>query len=219
MKSWDIETIPNVDLIDSLPEPEVALGNVKDPEKISAKIAEAKQKQIDKMALSPFYGRICSFATFGANGGLYKTIMEISDAAEIEIVSEMLELFQIGEEGTNLIITWNGYNFDFPFVYLRAALLKIPLPPNCPSLRYWQKKFSNNPHCDMMQELSGWGKEKMCGLDEAGKRFLGKSKTPHDFTKFIELIKSGKGDEIGIYNLGDAETTYELYQILNLYLF
>ena len=171
------------------------------------------------MGLSPFYGRICSSATFGPDGGQFKVIPEISDSAEIELISEILQGFKIGEQETNFVITWNGYNFDFPFVYLRAALLKIPLPPNCMSLNYWQKKFSNMPHCDMMQELSGWGKEKLCGLDEAGRCFLGKSKAPHDFSKFPELIQTGKGDEIGIYNLQDAEITFELYKILNPYLF
>ena len=41
----DIETVPNADIIPFLPEPEVKLGNLKDPMKIAEKKAEAKPKK------------------------------------------------------------------------------------------------------------------------------------------------------------------------------
>lgn len=219
MKSIDIETIPNNDLIQSLPEPEIAIGNIKDPAKIEEKRKEAKQKQIDKMALSPFYGRICSFSACGESEKYFKVIPEISDAAEIELVSHILESLIVGAPETNRIITWNGYSFDFPFIYKRAACLKIPLPAGCPGLGYWTRKYSQNPHCDLMQELAGWQTENRVGLDEAGKQFLGVGKSEHDFTKFITMIQEGNGNEIGTYNLGDAELTYNVYNFLSPYLF
>jgi len=216
MFSFDIETIPNEAMIDHLPEPEVKTGNLKDIEKIKAKAAEAKQKQIDDMALSPFYGRICSIATWGEYQG-YDVIDEISDAAEIELITKTLEKMSFGATQSPSVVTWNGLDFDFPFLYKRAALLKIAMPAGCPGLSYWTKRYSTVPHCDLMAVLTGWsGRLK---LDEAAANFLGEKKLGHDFSKFIELIKGGKGHEIGIYNLKDAELTFNLFTELSPYLF
>lgn len=217
MFSFDIETIPNLNLVDSLPEPEVKYGNIKDPAKIREKFAEAKQEQVSDMALNPFYSRICSYATWGEYEGYY-TLDEISDAAEIELINKVLEKLTFGATQSPVVITWNGFSFDMPFLYKRAALLNIPLPNSCPGLQYWQKKYSHIPHCDLERILSNWEPKKI-KLDHAAAAFLGEKKLDHDFTKFIELIQSGKGDEIGIYNLKDAELTFRLYEKLAPYLF
>jgi len=57
----DIETIPNLDVLPKMPDPDVKYGNTKDAEKRAAIDIEAKRKQQDKMALSPLTGRICAF--------------------------------------------------------------------------------------------------------------------------------------------------------------
>ena len=57
--AFDIETMPDSSKTGSLPEPEVKLGNLKDPAKIAEKVAEARAEQVAKMALNPLYGRIC----------------------------------------------------------------------------------------------------------------------------------------------------------------
>jgi DNA polymerase elongation subunit (family B) len=221
LKALDIETIPNVDLIDYLPEPDISFGNIKDPEKIKEKIVAAKQKTIEKMALSPLYGRICSFAIFGdvEYGGFFKVMNEISDAEEIGLITEIFNSISICGETTNRIITWNGFAFDFPFIFKRAAILKIQLPTNCPGLRFWCKKYQMENHCDLMQELGGWSIENRISLNEASKIFLGKTKEDMDYSKFPELIKTGKGNLIGLYNLKDSEFTYDLYNMLSPYLF
>jgi predicted PolB exonuclease-like 3'-5' exonuclease len=219
MIAFDIETIPNEAMIEHLPEPEVKLGNIKDIEKIKAKAAEAKQKQIDSMALNPFYGRICSAAFYDPDDYQgYKTIDEISDAAELELLDYIFDRLKFTETTSPTIITWCGMSFDLPFVYTRAALLNYRLSPEAPGLQYWIKRYTHSPHCDIERILSNWG-VKSFRLDEVANAFLGDSKLNHDFSKFIELIKCGKGHEIGIYNLKDAELTYKLYDKLSAYLF
>ena len=219
MIAFDIETIPNEAMIEHLPEPEVKLGNIKDPDKVALKIAEAKQKQIDSMALNPFYGRICSAAFYDPDDYQgYKTIDEISDAAELELLDYIFDRLKFTETTSPTIITWCGMSFDLPFVYTRAALLNYRLSPEAPGLQYWIKRYTHSPHCDIERILSNWG-EKKHRLDEVANAFLGESKLNHDFSKFIELIKCGKGHEIGIYNLKDAELTYKLYDKLSAYLF
>lgn len=217
--AMDLESIPNKSMVDQLPEPEVALGNVKDPAKIEEKIKEAKKKQIDKMALNPFWGRICSFSMHGETESFFKVIPDISDASEIELVSFILEKLVIGQGDENNIITWNGHGFDFPFIYKRAALLNIPLPQYCPSLKYWTRKYSQSPHCDLMQEFCGWSTEGKTNLDLAGKMFLGAGKTKRDYSEYINLIESGQGELIGLDNLCDTQITFNLYKKLEPYLF
>jgi len=219
INAFDIETIPDKSIIDQLPEPEVAYGNMKDPEKIKEKLAEAKRKQIEKLGLDPFTGRICSFSFHGESKSFFKVVKEISDAAEIELVTEILENISIGGNEPNQIITWNGWSFDFPFIYKRAMLLRIALPDNCPPMRYWTSKYSREPHCDLMQELGGWNLQERTKLDFVGKRLLGRGKTERDYLTYVDLIESGEGNKIGLDNLCDTQLTYDIYKAVEPYLF
>lgn len=217
-KSLDIETIPNVDLIASLPEPEVALGNIKDPDKVRDKIAEAKKKQIDKMGCNPLYARICSFSIFSETEKFYRTIKEATDSEEIELINEIFKVLTIGQEEPTVIITWNGYDFDFPFIYKRAALLRVEKPQYTPSLSYWNRRYKHDTHIDLMRELNNWEPNSM-NLNQAGLSFLGKGKTERDYSTYADLIKSGQGELIGLDNLCDTELTYNIFKIVEPYLF
>ena len=216
--AFDIETIPNTSIINSLPEVEVKYGNTKDLEKRKIIEDESKQKQIDEMALSPFYGRICSYAVYGNSIQKYHTIDEISDASEIELINEIFELFTVTPTEVPRVITWRGNEFDIPFVFIRAAMLNVFSPSGCLRLQQMIKRYTTAPHCDLERVLSNWG-NKMVKLNHAASALLGETKLDHDFSKFIDQIQSGKSDEIGIYNLKDAELTYKLFTKLQPYLF
>jgi hypothetical protein len=60
----DIETVPNPATFEFLPEPKAA-GNIKDPAKIAANIAEKKAAQREAAALDPLTGRVCCYAMVG----------------------------------------------------------------------------------------------------------------------------------------------------------
>jgi len=213
---FDIETIPNVDLVDALPTPEVNFGNTKDPDKRAVIIEDAKKDQIDKMALNPFWGRVCSYSFFGENVQVWKTMDEISDASEIGLITDIFtRLSGVNNIATSLI-TWNGFNFDLPFVFKRAMLLKMV--PMCNGLSYWCKKYTHYPHCDMKQEIASWGND-YTSLDTASRLILGERKIGLDVTKFIQMIKDGQSSEIGIYNLKDAELTYKIFKAASPYFF
>jgi predicted PolB exonuclease-like 3'-5' exonuclease len=219
MKSFDIETIPNPSMVEKLPPPKASYGNTKDPEKRAVIDAEAKQKQIDNMALSPFYGRVCACSFAVGEKVESSVIAEISDKDEIALIEFALGNLVVGQAETNAIVSYNGMGFDFPFLYKRAMILRVMLPERCPPLRYWTKRYSNTPHCDLMQELSGWNQAQYASLDESASVIIGKKKTERDYKTFSELITSGRGKEISDACSADAALTYELWEAVQNYLF
>lgn len=217
--AFDIETIKDESKEAMLPEPE-ASKNIKDPEKVKEDIAKKKAAMIDKMGLSPFTGRICSFAVYGEEKAMQysNTIKKIRDTDETWLIDNIFTLLS-KISATHTIITWNGMNFDFPYIYKRAACLSIPLPAGCSAMEYWTRKYSKFPHCDLMQELAGWRREECENLDSMGKLLLGVGKTERDYMYYVDHIKSGKSEKIGVDNLCDAKLTYDLYNKFSPYLF
>jgi DNA polymerase elongation subunit (family B) len=118
--AFDIETIPDEAKENLLPEPEAA-KNIKDPEKVKEDIAKKKAAMISQMGLSPFTGRVCSFAVYGEEKAMQysSTIKTISDTDEINLLVQIFSLLASVPKDYN-IITWNGVNFDFPYIFKRG---------------------------------------------------------------------------------------------------
>jgi len=210
---FDIETVKDVDMIDKLPDPKVKYGNTKDPGKRKIMDEKAKGKQVADMALNPFYGRICSYAIYGNEGRIskYSVLTEINDKQETNLIKDIFLEFANTNTTAPTIVTWNGEKFDMRFLYTRAVILGITeLPSGCVSFRTITKKYENENHIDLMTVLHNYGV--YGSLENASYVILGKKKLDHDFSKFIELIETGRGNEIGEYNLQDARLTYELYK-------
>jgi predicted PolB exonuclease-like 3'-5' exonuclease len=212
----DIETIPNIDMIDCLPEVEPA-KNLKDPEKIKSDCEAKKQKLIDDMALSPFYGRICSAAIWGDDLKNYHTIESISDSEEMYLLDWLFGCIKGTTTEKHQILTWNGYSFDLPFIFKRAMILKMDIR-EVGNLKYWNQRYQGFPHTDVMREFCQWNPSEHLSLDMAAKCMLGEPKAEHDFRKFTEYILTGNQEKIGIYNLKDAELTYMIYKLMEGYL-
>ena len=213
--AFDIETIPNSSLMNNLPEAEVKLGNLKDPEKIKEKQEEARKAQIEKMALSPLYGRICCFAV--STDESYSTnsiIAEESDIAETGLIERAFEVLS-----GNTIITYNGNNFDLPFLYRRAVILGVhPQEFNMPPLAELTKKYSNTKHIDLMQAWSGSNNFEK--LDTLGKFICNDHKIDIDFREFPELLKTGEGQKkIADYCQQDTDLTIAIFRRLQGILF
>lgn len=198
----DIETYPNKEMIDRLPEPKVD-ARVKDPAKIEAKRAEGRLKQIADMAINPLYGKVACVGYKKENSkGL--AIDENEDA----VIKRFFEHI-ISFEGSNSpkIVTWNGMGFDIPFLYKRAMILGIK-PPVCMS--YFMKRYQTSPHCDLMHVWMNWyGYEK---LENVAQALLNEGKQDFDFRTISDLIKTEDGrHEIGKYCMQDVEITSKLF--------
>ena len=213
--SLDIETIPNSSMVDKLPEPDLKLGNVKDPEKIAAKEAEAKQKQIESMALNPFYGRVCSYATAGDFDSV-RCIGADDDEEEKILIECILNDLSNSTTENVTVITWNGNSFDLPFVYKRAMILGVNLPSGCQGLSHWTKRYSMYPHCDLAKVVVNWTNDYV-SLNNASVAFLGEQKDDADFRLFPQMIADKNLDLLKQYNKKDAQLTWDIYQKIHKY--
>lgn len=208
MFAFDIETIPNSSMLDKLPEPEIKLGALKDPEKIAQKKAEAKIKQIEKMALNPLYGRVCAAVLSNDNACSRIIIDEDSDNAETELLETLFPFFA----DDNVLITYNGTDFDMPFTYKRAVLLGIvPAEYAAPTLSAMTARYNNKHHIDLMTVWCGYGRYEK--LDNLGNFLLDEKKLDVNFRDFPEMIKTeiGRGKLLD-YCEQDVRLTWALYQ-------
>jgi len=195
-------------MISKLPEPDVKYGNTKDPDKRAAKLAEAKVDQVKKMALSPLYGRVCSVATMVDD--VSSCVIDNVDSDEkeralLETVADKIFKSPLP------ICTWNGMNFDIPFFYKRALILGVKISVSLP---YWMKRYTNIPHCDLMQVWCNWfGYEK---LNNVASVLLNDVKIDFDVTTIKDLIKTPEGiKDVECYNIQDVILTNGILNKVN----
>jgi DNA polymerase elongation subunit (family B) len=150
---FDIETgpLPETELLAMLPafDPaEVKTGNIKDPEKVAAKIAEAKASHerdfIDRAALDPLTGQVIAIGVMACDAsgetkpvysaGEFSIIAYENEADTLRGFWELLD----GEMGRlNPLIGFNICNFDLPFLFRRSWKHHVPVPYGLRRGRYW----------------------------------------------------------------------------------
>jgi hypothetical protein len=115
------------------------------------------------------------------------------------------------------IVTFNGRGFDVPFIYLRSAVLNVPI-----SRKDWLGyRFAFEPHCDLAEQLTFYG---VSGREGAARRFnldfyckafgiespKSRGVTGLDVNR---LLEEGRHREIAEYCLRDVRATVELYRV------
>lgn len=150
---FDIETGPN-EAID-VPPPKYKYGNTKDLGKRQIIEEEQRAKQLDRRALSPYYGRVVSLHI--AHHGdpiegvedqkviIDRTMPDVDEVLGISaitdanapdrdqdelttIVTAMNYLLAFQEQNDATIVTFHGQNFDWPFLRRRCMLLGAKRP-------------------------------------------------------------------------------------------
>jgi DNA polymerase elongation subunit (family B) len=147
------------------------------------------------------------------------------DAAEVDPVEfvpcmdevELLTAFWDVAKHYDHIVTFNGRGFDVPFLYLRSALLNVPI-----TRKDWLGyRYQTEPHCDLAEQLTFYG---VSGRDGAARRFnldfyckafgiespKAQGVTGRDVGT---LLSEGRYREIAEYCLRDVKATVLLYQI------
>ncbi len=131
--------------------------------------------------------------------------------------TELLTAFWDVSRHYDSIVTFNGRGFDVPFVYLRSALLNVPI-----SRKGWLGyRYQSEPHCDLAEQLSFYGVSGREGaarkfnLDFYCKAFGIESPKSHGVTGMDvnNMMAEGRFREIAEYCLRDVQATVLLFQI------
>lgn len=196
----DIETSSNPDTLPFMPEPE-APGNLKDPEKIKAAVAEKKQEQIDRAPLDPDYGRILSLGyTTEPDGDIDFLTTFVTPEKDI-----LLTFWEVLKYCRGNCVGYNILGFDIPYLLRRSLALGIPVPypPNL-------AKFRTEPITDLMGILYNWGPAK--SLKQVAKLYsLPVLAEGVDGSQVKNLSK----EELIKYQISDVRLVVDLWKRMN----
>jgi hypothetical protein len=147
---------------------------------------------------------------------------DAGEAGPVEFVPcpdevELLTAFWDVAKHYETVVTFNGRGFDVPFLYLRSALLNVPI-----SRKDWLGyRFQTEPHCDLAEQLTFYnvsgreGAARKFNLDFYCKAFGIESPKSQGVTGMDvnDLMREGRHREIAEYCLRDVRATVLLYQI------
>ena len=130
---------------------------------------------------------------------------------------ELLAAFWDAAKHYSSVATFNGRGFDVPFLYLRSALLDVPI-----ARKDWLGyRYAVEPHCDLAEQLTFYN---VSGRDGAARKFnldfyckaFGIPSPKADGVTGMDvndLMKEGRYREIAEYCLRDVVATVQLYRI------
>jgi predicted PolB exonuclease-like 3'-5' exonuclease len=185
--------------------------------------AEAEEEK-RRGALSPFLGKIVAIGVVNAENGRSCALYEIPGQTELISRKEGTRTLISGSERQILekfweflgkddrFISFNGRQFDGPFLMIRSAIHGVVPKRDLVGYRY-----SNHPNCDLRDVLnfSGTlnGRQVRFNLDLACKSFgIVSSKTEGMDGRAVEtLYRAGRYEDIATYCLEDVRATCELY--------
>jgi hypothetical protein len=192
---------------------------------------EARRGEIVQQCnLWPFTAEVVCLAMLNVDTGRGQVLFRPEDAAEgdaeesgeVKYVAcldeaELLTSFWEVARRYDQIVTFNGRGFDVPFLYLRSAILGVPI-----SRRDWLGyRYQTQPHCDLAEQLTFYG---VSGREGAARRFnldfyckafgiaspKSQGVTGLDVSR---LMAAGRAREVAAYCLRDVQATRQLYQI------
>lgn len=191
---------------------------------------EARRTEIQRLfSLWPLTGRILCIAMLNAESQRGQVLFcaddfedDASTGSDVKFVpcvdeAELLTAFWDVAKHYDGIVTFNGRGFDVPFLYLRSALLNIPI-----SRKDWLGyRYATEPHCDLADQLTFYGVSGREGaarkfnLDFYCKAFGIESPKAQGVTGMdvARLLEEGRHREIAEYCLRDVRATVELHRI------
>jgi 3'-5' exonuclease len=130
--------------------------------------------------------------------------------------AEMLAGFWDVAKHYETAITFNGRTFDVPFMYMRSALLNVPI-----SRKDWLGyRYQFDTHCDLADQFTFYnggrdGATRRFNLDFYCKAFGIESPKGHGITgmDITKLVTQKRFREIADYCLRDVRATVALYKI------
>jgi 3'-5' exonuclease len=116
---------------------------------------------------------------------------------------------------TDQVITFNGRNFDIPFMMMRSAKLQVK-----PSKNFMGNRFDASSHIDLLEQFTYYGVTRKFNLDFYCHGFGIKTPKSKEVSgnEVKNLYDAGRIKDIAIYCGRDIRATYQLYEIWNEYL-
>ena len=201
----------------------------RDLQKLEGPARDSRRAEVcQQLSLWPFTAEIVCIAMLNADSSRGQVLFtardweSIDDDGPVEFVAladeiELLTAFWDVARRYDSIVTFNGRGFDVPFVYLRSALLNVPI-----SRKDWLGyRFQTDPHCDLAEQLTFYG---ISGRDGAARRFnldfyckaFGVASPKSGGVTGLDINRlrlTGQYREIAEYCLRDVQATVLLYQI------
>lgn len=191
---------------------------------------EKRQQKYDEVVrllnLSPLTAQVVAIGLYDINK-LKGLVLFQSDKKEHYYSEDKVFTFHSGNEKYLIekfweiinhydrIISFNGRNFDAPFLLLRSALLKIK-----PSKNLISNRFDSKSHCDLLEQFTFYGLTRKFNFDFYCKAFGIESSKRGEVTGYNinEVFRMKRYNEIAEYCRKDLLATKELYLIYKNYL-
>ena len=181
-------------------------ANLKDPEKIEASKAEKKRKAEDAAGLDPDLSRITAFGYwFELESTPTVRLCKTEDDERAELLW-LADFLRPGPANTqNVLVTFNGFEFDLARVNARSRYLGIPLRLE---LAPWR-----SPHIDLGYELSDQGKGTMRKLVDYAALYgvLQGAQKPLAGAEEARVLETGRWDELHASLVHDLTLTLRLW--------
>jgi hypothetical protein len=212
---FDVETGPLADgelsaLLPPFDPAEVKTGNIKDPDKVAAKIAEAETNHrrdfFDRAALDPLTGRVVAIGILYPDSGECDVIGHHDEAETLRAFWDVCR----GEMGrVNQMIGFNTHGFDLPFLIRRSWKHRVTVPFGIRRGRYWGEEM-----VDLREAWQLGDRQARGSLDSIAKH-LGVGAKNGDGKVFAELWRSDR-KQAEAYLRNDLELTAKIAHALGI---
>ncbi len=191
------------------------------------KLKEEKELEaIRYMNLYPFTAKVIVIGLMNIKTGNRYVMFESDEPKEWRVEEKQISYHGMSEakmlndfwdfaNKATKIITFNGRQFDIPFLMIRSAMLKIK-----PSRNFLKSRYDSTLHTDLLEQFTFHGLTRKFNLDFYSRAFGVESPKSKGISGMDvnELYRAGKIDEIAIYCGDDILATSELYKIWDEYL-
>ena len=191
------------------------------------KVRQEKREETERyLSLYPFTANLISIGLLNTEteGSLVLFNSEVDEEWKVEDKKitykgsseiEILKLFWKFISRTDKVITFNGRNFDIPFLMLRSAILGVK-----PSVNLIHNRYNITNHIDLLDQFTFYGMTRKFNLDFYCHAFGITSPKSKGISgmEVKELYKAGKVKDIAVYCGEDIKATYELYKIWDEYI-
>jgi predicted PolB exonuclease-like 3'-5' exonuclease len=201
----DIETIPSQDpnIMAELSKEVKVAKNLKDADKISASREEKLAKAYADTSFDPLLGSICAIGVMTNDGTKHLFTAYSHDPEE----QSALEAQAIADANTVLngtVFAWNGRDFDFRFLGVRAMRYNVERPVLVALPSYLSRGV------DPMRKLFGYSPAGMVSLSRFAKHLGIKHDDSFDGSMVAEAFRKGEYSKITAHLDDDIETLYRI---------